>query len=155
MTTAQPYTCAPEHARLGPVNSAAAERVKIDDLRQRLTLLRGIDRAIAEMYLENGASIRRIARLARMNEVTVARRIARIFARLHAWASISPQIRAGMNPMEERIAREYLVRGRSQRAAAARLGCTRYAVRKTLRAVNAAVPARIRTVRKNRCTAED
>ena len=155
MTTAPPHACAPEPGWLAAAQTTAAEREKIDRLRQRLPLLKGIDRAIAETYLENGASIRRIARLARMNEVTVARRIARILKRLHAWASISPEIRATMNPMEERIAREYLVRGRSQRAAAARLGCTRYAVRKTLHAINAAIPPRGRAVRKNRCTEEN
>jgi DNA-binding CsgD family transcriptional regulator len=61
----------------------ANEKREIADLlRSRAHLLCGSDRALAQMYLEHGNSLRQIARLAQVTPGTVSRRIRRIVRRL-------------------------------------------------------------------------
>ncbi len=132
------------------LNTEAVEKKLIEEnemFNRRIELLEGPDRAIAAMYFGRGATMRQIAEVAGMNEVTVSRRLRRILCRLANWARVCGVREDGMGRMEERIAREYLVRGRSQRAVAARLGVTRYAVRKVLLAVAGASGCRNRRSR--------
>ena len=57
-------------------------RSRTDVLRSRLHILSGTDKVLMTMYVENGNSCRQIARIAGLNESTVARRINAIVKRL-------------------------------------------------------------------------
>jgi hypothetical protein len=57
-------------------------RGRTDVLRSRMHILSGPDKVLMTMYVENGNSCRQIARIAGVNETTVARRIDAIVKRL-------------------------------------------------------------------------
>ncbi len=57
-------------------------RERTDVLRSRLHILSGTDKVLMTMYVENGNSCRQIARIAGVNETTVARRINAVVKRL-------------------------------------------------------------------------
>ncbi|MBN1508726.1 MAG: hypothetical protein JW955_17895 [Sedimentisphaerales bacterium] len=63
-------------------DEAAQVRGAIEALRMRAHLLAGEDRALAEMYLEHGSSLRQIGRLMRLAHQSVGRRIGGILRRL-------------------------------------------------------------------------
>ena len=55
---------------------------RINLLRSRVEMLKGKDKALLKMYLDNGNTFRQMAQVAGVNEVTVARRIYRLIRRL-------------------------------------------------------------------------
>ena len=57
-------------------------RDEIDLLRGRLNLLKGKDKVLMTMYLENGNSFRQMARLTGISETSIARRIHGLTKRL-------------------------------------------------------------------------
>jgi len=57
-------------------------RRRFENLRRRAKLLEGTDKVLMTMYLERGSSFREIARVAGLNETTIARRIHKIIQRL-------------------------------------------------------------------------
>ena len=59
-----------------------AYRDRIDMLRSRVSLLSGKDRLVMTMYLENGNTFRQMARLAGVNETSIARIIYKATKRL-------------------------------------------------------------------------
>ncbi len=103
-----------------------------------LELLSGRDKALALMYAQDGHSIRYIAAVSGLDEVALSRKLKKIFLRLQRWVALQTCLSRLYSRLEERIAREYLVGGLSQRAVAAKLDCTRYTVQKTLRALSLA-----------------
>jgi predicted DNA-binding protein YlxM (UPF0122 family) len=116
------------------VNNACRER--IDILRSRAELLTGKDRLIMTMYLDNANTFRQLARLAGVNEVTLARRIYRITKRLLDGAYITCLYnREKLTGLEIKIARDYFLAGLAQRKIAAKRKCTRYQVLKALKKI--------------------
>jgi transposase-like protein len=65
-----------------PKDSSEQFDGRLDIIRSRVGLLAGKDRAIMQMYLDNSGTFRRMARLARVNEANVARRIHKLVRRL-------------------------------------------------------------------------
>jgi hypothetical protein len=108
----------------------------IDLLRSRVNLLAGKDKVLMTMYLENGASFRRLAQLTGVCEATIARRIRRLTARLTDGRYITClRNRDRFNEMELAVAREHFLIGLSMRKIAASRGCTFYSVRKILKRI--------------------
>ena len=72
------------HENISPETSdlKGRHRGRTDVLRSRLHILSGPDKVLMTMYVENGNSCRQIARIAGVNETTVARRIDAIVKRL-------------------------------------------------------------------------
>jgi transposase-like protein len=109
---------------------------RIDVIRARAGLLRGRDRALVQMYLDNAGTLRQMARLAGVNEANVARRIHKIIRRLLDGSYITClHYRDRFTPEQIKIARDYFVEGPSMRQIAERHKTTYYAVRKTMRQI--------------------
>jgi predicted DNA-binding protein YlxM (UPF0122 family) len=111
-------------------------RDRIDLLRSRMGLLRGKDKVLMTMYVENGNSFRQMARLVGVNEVSIARRIYRVTRRLIAGEYITClQNRDRFKKGELDIARDYFVDGLSIRKIARKRRRTYYRVRETLKKI--------------------
>lgn len=111
---------------------------KIDLLRTRTVWLDGKDKLLMKMYLDNGNTFRQMARLADVNETTIARRIYKIVKRLldaHYLAVLRHCDKFTLLQME--IAQDYFIRGLTKSRIAAKHNCSRYHVDKTLLAVQA------------------
>lgn len=104
---------------------------EIDLLRSRAKILDGKDRALMKMYLENGSSFRQIAKLAGVNEVTIARRVHKLTNRLIDGEYISfVRNRRHFNLQEQIIAKDHYIRGLSQKQIAEKRNTSVYRVRK-------------------------
>ena len=105
---------------------------RVDVLRERLWILDGCDKSLMETYLE-GISFRKIARIAGVNEATVARRVGRISKRLmDATYIICLRNSDVLGKENVEIARDLLVRGVSQREIARKRNVSIYRVRKVM-----------------------
>jgi transposase len=136
-----------ERGAAGQLNAkehVADHREDVEFLRERVWLLSGSDGAIARMHLEHGATYRQIAKVAGVNEVTVARRIRRIVKRLDNWKYVCLAREKGMDKFERAVAREYLVRGLGKHEIALRLRCGKERVAKALSRVEAVTGCSIR-----------
>jgi predicted DNA-binding protein YlxM (UPF0122 family) len=108
-------------------------RERIDLLRSRMGLLKGKEKVLMTMYIENGNSFRQMARLAGVNEASIARKIYKITRRLMNGEYITClQNRDRFRGNELDIARDYLVCGLSLRKIAKRRRATYYRVRKVM-----------------------
>jgi predicted DNA-binding protein YlxM (UPF0122 family) len=115
-------------------------RREIELLRSRLKLLAGRDRVLMTMYLENGNSIRQIARLLCVTESKVARRIRRLTRRLIDSEYIEcMRAREKFYEHQLRIAKDYFLTGLSVEKVAEKRRCSCYRVRKTLREIQSLV----------------
>ena len=106
---------------------------RVDLLRTRAVWLRGKDKLLMRMYLDNGSTFRQMARLAGVNETTVSRRIYKIVKRLldaHYLAMLRNSDKFSLMQME--IVQDYFIRGLTKNRIASEHGCTRYHVDKTL-----------------------
>lgn len=106
---------------------------KVDLLRARTVWLQGKDKLLMKMYLDNGSTFRQMARLAGVNETTVARRIYKIVKRLldaHYLAALRHSEEFSLMQME--IVQDYFIRGLTKSQIAAEYGCSRYHIDKTL-----------------------
>lgn len=123
------------------INSAKPQtkpgiRDRIDLLQGRAGLLSGKDRLLMTMYLKNANNFRQMARLAGVNEVTIARRIHKLIKRLIDGEYITClRSRGKLTPIERVIAKDYLLRGLSQKKIAKKRGCSLYSVRETLKKI--------------------
>jgi predicted DNA-binding protein YlxM (UPF0122 family) len=118
-------------------------RDRIDLLRSRISLLRGKDKALMTMYIENGTSFRQMARLAGVNEACIARRIYKVTKRLLNGVYITClQNRDRFKRGEFDVARDYFVDGLSIRKIAKKRNFTYYRVRMVLKKIQgiAALP---------------
>ena len=105
----------------------------VDILRDRLDMLDGDDRALMEMYLEAGSSFRQMARLACVNEVTVARRIRSMTRRLVNGQYLNClRHRETLTAMELKVARDYYLKALPIRRISARRGWTYYRTQRTV-----------------------
>ena len=106
----------------------------IELLRGRVNLLEGADRLLMTMYLENGNSVRQMARLAGVSETTMARRIRKMAKRLIDGQYINClRCRNEFTTTELAVAKDYFLVGLSMRRIAANRRSTYHCVRKTLK----------------------
>jgi hypothetical protein len=109
-------------------------RGRMDIVRQRANFLDGRDRALMQLYLDAGTSIRQLARLIDTHEAKVARKINRLMKRLNDRRYIiflRNRDRFGKAQMS--IARDYFVRGLSIRQMAEQRGCTFYRMQRQVK----------------------
>jgi len=108
-------------------------RDMVEVLRMRAHLLAGKDRAVLEMYLEHGDSLRQIGRLMGRSPANVGRRVRRITRRL---ADDTYEICLGnrndFNGRELAVIKDYFVCGLSQRRISRSRCVTLYRVKTTL-----------------------
>ena len=109
---------------------------RIDLLRSRVELLKGKDRTLMNMYLERDGSFREMARMAGVNEATIARRIYKLIQRLIDGEYITClRNRKKFTSLEMFIARDYFLSGLSMRKIAAKRDCSYYQVRQCLKKI--------------------
>ena len=115
------------------------QRQLIELLRSRITLLKGNDRVLMTMYLDNENSFRQIAKLTGLAESTIARRIRRITYRLlNNYYLICLQERDKFTRAQLAIAQDYFIRGLPMIKIAAKRNYSYYYVRKTIRKIRVA-----------------
>ena len=106
---------------------------RLELLESRIELLTGKEKLLMTMYLKNGNSFYQMARLAGVNEVTIARRIYKIIKRLLDGEYITClRNRDKFSDCEMTVAKDYLLTGLSMREIARHRRCSRYRVRQTL-----------------------
>lgn len=111
-------------------------RDRIELLRSRIGLLGGKDRLLMTMYLNNGNTFYQIAKLAGVNETTVARRVRRITKRLIDGEYITClRNRRKFTRAEIDVARDYFLAGLSIKKIAEKRSTSIYGVRQTLKKV--------------------
>ena len=118
---------------------------RIDMLRCRVGLLTGKDRTLMQMYLDNANTFSQMARLAGVNETSIARRIHKLVRRLLDGQYITC-LRNRDKLAEEQVemARDYFVLGLPMREIADRHGTTYYVVRQTMKQIQ-----RLTSIRQN------
>jgi predicted DNA-binding protein YlxM (UPF0122 family) len=108
-------------------------RAELDLLRSRLHLLKGKDKVLMTMYLENGSSFRQIARLAGVSDTSIARRINILTERLTDGEYITClRNRDKFTRDQMAIAKDYFLVGLSMKEIAVKRRWSRYHVRETL-----------------------
>ncbi len=111
-------------------------RDRIDLLRGRVNLLTGKDKLLMMMYIECGNSFRQMARLAGVNEASIARRIYKLTKRLIDGEYITClRHRDKFTKTEMAIAKDYFLDGLSIREIAGRQNVTYYGVRQALKKI--------------------
>jgi len=111
-------------------------RDEVELLRRRLSLLKGKDKLLMTMYLNNSNSIRQMSRLSGIGETSIARRINRIMKRLIDGRYIICLRNSNKLTWKEMaIAKEYFLLGYSMRKIAAKRHCSYYRVRQTMKKI--------------------
>ena len=102
-------------------------------LQNRLSLLRGTDKILMKMHLENGYSFADLSRLAGVSQATISRRIKKIAERLTGKEiNTYYMYRSDFDSGQRRIIKDHLRDGLSQREICNRRNITRYRVRTAL-----------------------
>lgn len=115
-------------------------REQIELLVSRLDLLEGRTKVMMRMYFENGTSFRQIARLAGVNETSIARRIHKISARLLDGKYITCLRNSDrLSQIQLSIAKDYFLNGLSKNKIAERKGCSLYRVGRILREIQSII----------------
>lgn len=126
------------HAKV-PHSSLTAKTVyrdRIDLLCSRVGLLTGKDKLLMTMYLKNGNTFYQMARLAGVNETTIARRIHRVTKRLIDGEYITClRNRDKFTKTEMAVARDYFLKGLSMKKIARKRRSTYYRVRETMKKI--------------------
>lgn len=108
-------------------------REEFELLRSRIELLKGKDRHLMRMYLDNGNSIRQLALLASVSEATIARKVSGIVKRLIDERFTVCQRHSDMfTKSEMTIAKEYILLGYSIRKIAAKRHWSYYRTRRAV-----------------------
>ena len=111
-------------------------RDRIDLLRSRVNLLTGKDKLLMTMYLENSNSFRQMARLAGVNETSIARRIHKVTKRLIDGEYITClRNRDKFSKTEMAVAKDYFLLGLSMKKIAVKRRWSYYRVRETLKKI--------------------
>lgn len=111
-------------------------RDRIDLLRSRVSLLSGKDRLLMTMYLENSNTFRQMARLAGVNEASIARRIRKVTKRLVDGEYITClRNRDKFTRTEMAVAKDYFLLGLSQRKIASKRDYSIHQVCKILKRI--------------------
>lgn len=126
------------HANI-PQSSLTAKttyRDRIDLLRSRVGLLAGKDRVLMTMYLNNGNTFYQMAKLAGVNEATIARRIHKITKRLIDGEYIMClRNRDKFTKAEVYIAKDYFLVGLSMKKIAEKRHFSYYRIRETMKKI--------------------
>ena len=118
------------------LNSRNEYRDRIELLRSRAELLVGKDRLLMTMYLKNGNSFRQMARLAGVNETTIARKIHKVTKRLIDGEYITClKNRDKFTENEMAIAKDYFLHGLAMKKIAVKRHCSYYRIRQTLKKI--------------------
>jgi predicted DNA-binding protein YlxM (UPF0122 family) len=118
------------------VKTRTEYRDRIDLLRSRVGLLKGKDKVLMTMYMENGNSFRQMARLSGVNEASIARRIHKVTKRLINGEYITClRNRDKFDKNELDIAKDYFLAGLSMKKIAKKRDSTYYYVRETLKKI--------------------
>ena len=114
-------------------------------LQMRAQMLTGKDKVLMKMYLEDGKMFGEMARLAGVNEGTIARRVERLTRRLLR-GEYMMCLRGGeeLSSFERAVAKDYFLEGLSQREIARKREVTVYQVRKALGLLHALVDREVR-----------
>ncbi len=126
------------HANIGASSLTAGTkyRDRIDLLRSRVSLLVGKDKLLMTMYLENGNTFYQMAKLAGVNEVTIARKIHKITKRLINGEYITClRNRDKFTRVEMNIAKDYFLTGLSIKKIAEKRHYSYYHVGKTMKKI--------------------
>jgi predicted DNA-binding protein YlxM (UPF0122 family) len=108
-------------------------REQFDLLRYRLDTMNERDRVLMKMYLDNGISIRQIARLLGVSETQVSRKIHKLSKRLTSKKYIQcVRNRDRLTKFQMSVAKDFYMKGISIRRIASKQKTTRYFIRKTL-----------------------
>jgi predicted DNA-binding protein YlxM (UPF0122 family) len=122
-----------ENLSEGIAGCSEKERDKAERLRFRAQMLDEKDRLLIRMYLDNGASIRQLAKLTGQSEARLSRRINNLIERLNSDAYIRClQHTDKIEQFEMEFARAYFLRGLSMREIADENGCSYHSVRKAI-----------------------
>jgi predicted DNA-binding protein YlxM (UPF0122 family) len=109
-------------------------RSRAEKLRERLSLLGEQERVIMTMYLDNGNSLRQIARLTGANEANVGRRVKKIIGRLlDDKFIICIRNRKFITAFELTVARDHFVRGQTLNVIAKNNSISYHAVRRAMK----------------------
>ena len=109
---------------------------RIDLLRSRVELLRGKDKVLMKMYLQQSNTFRQMALLAGVNEATIARKIYKLTKRLIDSVYIMCLWnRSKFTELELDIARDYFIVGVGMKKIAVKRDCSYYYVRETLKKI--------------------
>jgi len=120
-------------------------RDMIEVLRRRVGLLRGKERLMMKMYLENGNTVSQLARLAGVNQSSMYRRIRRLKKRLiHGEYIKCVRMRWKFSKIEMDVAREHFLEGRTYKEIAERHGCTSYRINKIVRTIRGRLGREVR-----------
>ena len=115
------------------INAKVLRRGGMETLRNRLNLLTGIDKLLMTMYIENGNSIRQIARIHGATETSIARRMRKIIRRLTDGPYIDClRSRDKLTDRQLSIAKDYFLVGLSMRRIAAKRHWSYYRIRNNL-----------------------
>ncbi len=108
-------------------------RQRIDMLSRRARLLHGRDRLLMTLYLERGSSFREIARLAGLNETTIARRVRKLTQQLlDDRYFLCMRHRDRFTCLELSIAKDYLLLDLPMTKIAEQRDLSYYQIRKTV-----------------------
>lgn len=111
-------------------------RDRIDLLRSRVNLLTGKDKLLMTMYLKNDNTFYQMAKLAGVNETTIARRIHKVTKRLIDGEYITClRNRDKFTKAEMNIARDYFLTGLPMKKIAQKRHFSYYRVRKTMKKI--------------------
>ena len=116
-----------------------------DLLRTRAEMLPGKEKALIQMYLANGSSFGEMARFAGVSESTIARRVRKLTRRLLGGEyMMCLRRRRCLSSLEQAVAKDYFLEGRSQKEIARKQEFTVYQVRKALRRLQALIDSEVR-----------
>jgi len=111
-------------------------RDRIELLRNRVNLLKGKDKLLMTMYLDNSNSFRQMSRLSGLDETSISRRINKIIERLIDGKYIAYlQNRKRFTVAEMTIAKEYFLLGLSVRKIAEKRHWTYYQAYKIIKKI--------------------
>lgn len=115
-------------------------RDEIDLLHGRLDLLKGKDKVLMTMYLENDNSFRQIAQLIGISETSIARRIRGLTKRLADGQYITClRNRNKFTEFQINIAKDYFLFGLSIKEIANIRWCSFYRIRKTIKEIKSII----------------
>lgn len=113
------------------------ERETIELLRSRLSLLKGKDRALMEMYLENGLSLNKMAKLMGVCQTSIARRVKILSRRLADGPYINClKNRDRFTRAQILLAKKRFLMGLSMKDIASQKKMSIYRVRKSLKTIH-------------------
>lgn len=118
---------------IGSKQAINTKRANHNDLIERIKMLKGHDKILMRMYIQQGYTLNQLSRLAGVSQSTISRRIEKVRKRLTSGKiDIFFQNVDRFAPTERKILKDHLREGMSQRQISKKRKLTRYRVRKAL-----------------------